>query len=141
MNKLLQNMLTILQTLQQTLAQEEQELSARTVNTTSLHRVTENKSEQLATLRHYDNERMQLEQQLNIKAPYEGQEELNAQWSMIQMLTQLLSQHNHRNNLLLSQHMKYTDEILSLLKSKTNSTLYGPDGYTASQSTSHPHDK
>ncbi|MCL2899813.1 flagellar export chaperone FlgN [Brenneria sp. WC1b.1] len=124
-------MLTLLQQLQETLQQEELELSAGVVNSALLHRVTENKSEQLTSLRHFDVQRQKLEQQSNLSAPYSEQSELHTLWSEIQLLTQALSQNNRRNDLLLRQHMKYTNEALELLKTKSNNNLYGPDGYSS----------
>ncbi|MEC5344837.1 flagellar export chaperone FlgN [Brenneria populi] len=133
-NAVLQKMLELLHELQETLQQEELELSAKAVNSALLHRVTENKNEQLTSLRHFDAQRQTLEQQNHLSAPYSEQNELNALWSEIQALTQTLSQNNHRNALLLRQHMKYTNETLALLKTKSNNNLYGPDGYSSSYS-------
>lgn len=131
-NAVLQKMLGLLHELQETLQHEELELSAKVVNSALLHRVTENKNEQLTSLRHFDAQRQKLEQQVHLSAPYSEQSELNALWSNIQSLTQALSQNNHRNGLLLRQHMKYTSETLDLLKTKSNNNLYGPDGYSSS---------
>ncbi|MFE8048590.1 flagella synthesis protein FlgN [Brenneria goodwinii] len=129
----LQKMLGLLQQLQETLEQEELELSARVVNSALLQRVTENKSEQLTTLRYFDNQRQKLEQQNNLIAPYAEQSDLHTLWSDIQALTQALSQNNHRNALLLRQHMKYTNETLELLRTKSNNSLYGPDGHSSNK--------
>ncbi|MCG8708886.1 flagellar export chaperone FlgN [Brenneria sp. 4F2] len=131
MNTVLQKMLASLHQLQDTLQQEERELSAKVVNSALLHRVTENKNEQLTSLRHFDLQRQKLEQEGNLCAPYVEEDELYILWSEIQRFTQSLSQNNHRNAMLLRQHIKYTNETLDLLKTKSNNNLYGPDGHSS----------
>lgn len=127
----LQKMLTQLQQLQETLRKEEQALSARKVGSAALHRITETKNEQLTTLRYLDSQRQELEQQHDVSAPYAEQGDLHLLWTQIETLTRDLSRNNFRNGLLLRQHMKYSSEMLALLKSKSSHDLYGPDGHSA----------
>ncbi|WP_191091663.1 flagella synthesis protein FlgN [Affinibrenneria salicis] len=118
-----------LQQLDEILAQEQQELSAGRVNAAFLHRLTENKNEQLSILSHFDHQRLQLEQQLSISAPYEQHAELNATWMAIHQKTRHLSESNHRNGLLLDQHLNNTQAAMSFLeKQASQQTVYGPDG-------------
>lgn len=106
MNEVLEQMLNSLVSLKEILSQEQDELSARQVNPAFLHRVTENKNEQLSILKHFDNQRLALDEQLSVKPPYPHSPELNAQWSQIHELTRELSQYNHRNGLLLNAHLE-----------------------------------
>lgn len=131
MKNVLQKMLEQLRLLQDSLAQEEAALSARTVIPAALHRITENKNEQLTSLSYLDGQRQALDQQQRLTAPYNGQPELQALWHEIQTLTRSLNRNNQRNGLLLNQHMKYTNEALAFLQSKRSHDLYGPDGQAA----------
>ncbi|RLM27331.1 hypothetical protein BIY29_02980 [Brenneria alni] len=115
------------------LIQEQQELSAARVNAAFLHRLTENKNEQLSTLSHFDKLRIQMEQTLSIYAPYDQDPELNNCWLAIQRQTRHLSQNNHRNGLLLEQHLKHTQDALGFLEKKNQPNLYGPDGQSHRQ--------
>ncbi|MCL2895299.1 flagella synthesis protein FlgN [Brenneria tiliae] len=122
-----------LRQLDEILTQEQQVLSAGNVNAAFLHRLTENKNEQLSTLDHFDKLRIQMEQTLSINAPYELHPELNESWLAIQSQTRNLSQNNHRNGLLLEQHLKHTQDALGFLEKKSQQNLYGPDGQSHRQ--------
>lgn len=130
MNEVLEQMLNSLVSLKEILSQEQDELSARQVNPAFLHRVTENKNEQLSILKHFDNQRLALDDQLSVKPPYPHSPELNAQWSQIHELTRELSQYNHRNGLLLNAHLENNQQSLAFLEQKQRQGIYGPNGQT-----------
>ncbi|PWC22133.1 flagellar biosynthesis protein FlgN [Brenneria roseae subsp. roseae] len=131
---ILNHMQDSLRQLDDILTQEQQELSAGRVNAAFLHRLTENKNEQLSTLSHFDKLRIQMEQTLSINAPYDQDAKLNEAWLAIQSQTRHLSQNNHQNGLLLEQHLKHTQEALNFLEKKNQPTnLYGPDGQSHRQ--------
>lgn len=122
--------LGILQQLELTLVEEQRLLSAGQVNTALLHRVTENKNEQLTTLQHVDQHRQQ--QALACDAglpPYDLHPGLHQIWQAIILLTEDLNRNNYRNGLLLAQHLKHNDQVLSVLEEyQTQRRMYGPDG-------------
>ncbi len=127
-------MLEILQQLELTLAQEQELLSAGQVNAALLHRVTENKNEQLATLQHLDRQREALAAASGAdQPPYDGHPSLRAQWQTIAQLTENLNHHNYRNGLLLAQHLLLNQQMLAMLEQhQTQRRLYGPDGQARS---------
>ncbi|MFP1732030.1 flagella synthesis protein FlgN [Lonsdalea quercina] len=128
MNEVLEQMLNSLVSLKDILSQEQDELSARQVNPSFLHRVTENKNEQLSILKHFDNQRLTLDAQLSIRPPYPDSPQLNAQWSRIHELTRELSQNNHRNGLLLNAQLENNQQLLGFLEQKQSQGIYGPNG-------------
>ncbi len=123
-------MLGILQQLELILLEEQRLLSAGQVNAALLHRVTENKNEQLVTLQYVDDLRQKSAQALDAGAPpYAAHLELHQLWLAITRLTQDLSQNNYRNGLLLNQHLKQNQQILAILEEhQSHRSLYGPDG-------------
>ncbi|WP_410015408.1 flagella synthesis protein FlgN [Sodalis sp. C49] len=123
-------MLGILQQLELTLVEEQRLLSAGQVNTALLLRVTENKNEQLTTLQYVDHHRQQQAQASDAgNPPYEPHPGLHRIWLAITRLTEDLSRNNYRNGLLLAQHLKHNDQVLSVLDEyQTQRRMYGPDG-------------
>ncbi|MFE8153169.1 flagellar export chaperone FlgN [Brenneria goodwinii] len=119
-----------LQQLDDILTQEQRELSSGQVNAAFLHRLTENKNEQLSILSHFDKQRLQIEQTLSMQAPYASHTELNAIWMAIHERTRHLSQINHRSGLLLDQHLQNTQVAIDFLEKQTQEqNVYGPDGH------------
>jgi len=123
-------MMDVLRQLEFSLTQEQDLLSAGQVNAALLHRVTENKNEQLATLQHLDNQRELLEKGAGAShPPYDDNPTLNEQWQTIMGITEQLKQNNYSNGLLLAQHLVLNQQMLSLLEQhQTRRRLYGPDG-------------
>ncbi len=123
-------MLSILQQLELILVEEQRLLSAGQVNAALLHRVTENKNEQLTTLQYVDNLRQKAALLNDVGAPpYASYSELHHLWLSIMELTAKLSRNNYRNGLLLAQHLKHNQQILAVLEEhQTQRRLYGPDG-------------
>ncbi|MEA9392610.1 flagellar export chaperone FlgN [Acerihabitans sp. TG2] len=123
-------MMDILHELALSLTQEQDLLSEGQVNAALLHRVTENKNEQLATLQYLDHQRESLEKLSGVsRPPYDDNPALKQQWQTIMDMTEQLKQHNYRNGLLLAQHLVLNQQMLSLLEQhQTQRRLYGPDG-------------
>ncbi len=130
MNDILERMLDTLITLQSILEHEQEELSAVRVNAPFLHRLTENKNEQLSILKHFDNKRLEMDKVLNVSAPYHNIPEFNSAWLKIHDLTRTLSENNYRNGLLLDIHLKNTQEALNFFEQKKRQDIYGPDGHS-----------
>lgn len=123
-------MLATLQQLELTLVEEQRLLSAGQVNSALLHRVTENKNEQLTTLQHVDNHRQQRAAECDAGLPpYDLYPGLHRIWLAITQLTEGLSRNNYRNGLLLSQHVKHNQQVLTVLEEyQIQRRMYGPDG-------------
>lgn len=119
-----------LRQLEATLSQEQALLSAGQVNAALLHRVTEDKNEQLATLHHLDSQRERLAVETGAgQPPYADNRVLSRQWLQMLELTERLNQNNYRNGLLLAQHLMLNQQMLSMLEQhQTRRRLYGPDG-------------
>lgn len=134
LEKICARMLGVLQQLELILVEEQRLLSAGRVNAALLHRVTENKNEQLATLQHADNLRQKVERDNAYDAPpYSRYPELRHLWQAIRQLTEKLNQNNYRNGLLLNQHLQQNQQILAVLEEhQTHRRLYGPDGQAQS---------
>ncbi|WP_413724776.1 flagella synthesis protein FlgN [Sodalis sp. RH16] len=130
LEKLCSRMLGILQQLELILIEEQRLLSAGQVNSALLHRVTENKNEQLATLQYADGLRKQAAQSLGAGAPpYSSYPELHQLWQTITQLTASLHRSNTRNGMLLNQHMQQNRQIMAVLEEyQSRQRLYGPDG-------------
>lgn len=60
-----------------------------------LHRTTETKDEQLSTLQHMNLQRQLLEQETGLRAPYESDAGLQADWETIVSQTRGLQQRNY----------------------------------------------
>ncbi|TKI08301.1 flagella synthesis protein FlgN [Martelella alba] len=127
-------MLGILQQLELILVEEQRLLSAGRVNAALLHRVTENKNEELATLQHADSLRQKTALIRGAgQPPYEAYPELQRLWQSIRQLTEKLSHDNFRNGLLLNQHLQHNQQILAVLEERQiQRRLYGPDGQSQS---------
>jgi len=127
-------MMDVLRELELSLLQEQDLLSAGEVNAALLHRVTENKNEQLATLQHLDRQRESLEKDAGAsRPPYDDNPVLNEQWLTIMDMTEQLKQSNYRNGLLLAQHLVLNQQMLTMLEQhQTRRLLYGPDGQSCS---------
>ncbi|WP_213991010.1 flagellar export chaperone FlgN [Sodalis sp. dw_96] len=130
LEKLCSRMLSILQQLELILMEEQRLLSAGQVNAALLHRVTENKNEQLATLQYADGLRKQAAQSLGAgESPYGSYPELHLLWQAITQLTANLNRSNTRNGMLLNQHMQQNQQIMAVLEEhQARRRLYGPDG-------------
>ncbi|ACS85322.1 flagella synthesis protein FlgN [Musicola paradisiaca] len=130
LEELLETIHNSLVLLQDILSKEQAELSALQINPAFLHRLTEKKNEQLASLKHYDTQRLRLEKELSISPPYSQSSSLNAAWNKIYVITKELSRDNRRNGMLLDAHLKNTQDALAFFEKKKRQDIYGPDGQT-----------
>ncbi|MFI8415788.1 flagella synthesis protein FlgN [Serratia sp. NPDC078593] len=109
------------------LTEEHNLLCAGSLPGVALQRVTDNKSQLLATVNYLEQQRTEREHALGIRAPYDAIPALAARWQQVQQLSQRLREKNQHNGLLLNQHLDHNTNALSVLN-KHNKTLYGPDG-------------
>lgn len=123
----LDKLLATLSELESTLAEEHALLCASRLPGPTLQRVTDDKSQLLATVNHLEQQRQQLENSGGLKAPYAGHDALTARWRQVQQLSQQLREKNQHNGLLLSRHIDHNAQALAVLN-KQNKNLYGPDG-------------
>ncbi|MGL9720764.1 flagella synthesis protein FlgN [Symbiopectobacterium sp.] len=134
MEKLRTTLDAVLDTLDQlnTILSEEQTLlCAGHINSVALQKVTDTKSATLATVQYLDKNRQEIENRLQLHAPYESDAELFERCQAIQALTAHLHDMNKHNGMLLNQHISYTNEAIAILKLRHGQTLYGPDGQSS----------
>ncbi|MBG6241905.1 flagellar export chaperone FlgN [Candidatus Symbiopectobacterium sp.] len=134
MEKLRTTLDAVLDTLDQlnTILSEEQALlGAGHINSVALQKVTDTKSATLATVQYLDKNRQEIENRLQLHAPYESDAELFERWQAIQALTAHLHDMNKHNGMLLNQHISYTNEAIAILKPRHGQSLYGPDGQSS----------
>lgn len=130
MESLAQRLDTLLETLNAldiVLTEEHNLLCAGPLPGVALQRVTDNKSQLLATVNYLEQQRTEQEHALGIRAPYDAIPPLAARWQQVQQLSQRLREKNQHNGLLLNRHLDHNTNALSVLN-KHNKTLYGPDG-------------
>lgn len=129
LNKLVEtlNALGAVQTEEHTL------LCANTLAGVNLQRVTDTKSQLLATVNYLEKQRLELEKTYQCQAPYPHHPDLAINWQQIQQLGQQLREQNHHNGRLLNHHIEHNAQALAVLH-KQNKSLYGPDGQSRSAS-------
>lgn len=130
---LLDKLAETLRALDDVLAQEQQLLCADELPGVALQRVTDSKSQLLATVAWLEQQRPALEANLALRAPYPGHESFGECWRQIQQLSQSLREKNQHNGLLLNQQIAHNQQALAIL-SKNNKSLYGPDGQSCAAS-------
>ncbi|MFH2639847.1 flagella synthesis protein FlgN [Klebsiella aerogenes] len=130
---LLDKLAETLRALDEVLAQEQQLLCADELPGVALQRVTDSKSQLLATVAWLEQQRPALEANLALRAPYQGHESFGERWRQIQQLSQSLREKNQHNGLLLNQQIAHNQQALAIL-SKNNKSLYGPDGQSRAAS-------
>ncbi|AEG98027.1 flagellar biosynthesis protein FlgN [Klebsiella aerogenes] len=130
---LLDKLAETLRALDDVLAQEQQLLCADELPGVALQRVTDSKSQLLATVAWLEQQRPALEANLALRAPYQGHESFSERWRQIQQLSQSLREKNQHNGLLLNQQIAHNQQALAIL-SKNNKSLYGPDGQSRAAS-------
>ncbi|AOM39494.1 flagella synthesis protein FlgN [Xenorhabdus hominickii] len=117
-----------LNSLSQTMAEEQRILSEGFIEANHLHRVTEQKTFFLAALDHAERKRQQLSEMLKINAPYAGHERLAILWSQISQTVERIRNLNVHNGFLLNQHIELNSKAIAFLKSHHSPSLYGADG-------------
>lgn len=123
----LDKLLETLDALDSVLAQEYNLLCAGPLPGVALQRITDGKSQLLATVNYLEQRRLELEHASHLQAPYAGVATLAARWQQIQQIGQRLRDSNQHNGLLLSRHIEHNAAALTVLN-RHNKTLYGPDG-------------
>lgn len=113
------------------LSEEQTLLCAGHINSVALQKVTDTKSTTLATVQYLDKNRQEIENRLQLHAPYESDAELFERWHAIQALTARLHDMNKHNGMLLNQHISYINEAIAILKPRHGQSLYGPDGQSS----------
>ena len=113
------------------LAQEQQLLCADELPGVALQRVTDSKSQLLATVGLNNSARRWKPTCATRALP--GHESFSERWRQIQQLSQSLREKNQHNGLLLNQQIAHNQQALAIL-SKNNKSLYGPDGQSRAAS-------
>ncbi|MGQ6007751.1 flagella synthesis protein FlgN [Serratia sp. TSA_105.2] len=125
--QLLDKLLETLQALNGVLEEEHDLLCSGQLPGVALQRVTDAKSQLLATVAYLEQQRLGQEEACGQRAPYSSHASLADRWQRIQLLSQTLREKNQHNGLLLNQQIDHNVQALAIL-SKNNKSLYGPDG-------------
>lgn len=129
--QLLRNLLETLQALATVQTEEHTLLCSNNLAGVALQRVTDNKSQLLATINYLEKQRIELEQSHRCQAPYANHPQLAASWQLVQQHGRQLREQNHHNGMLLTHHIEHNTQALAILN-KQNKSLYGPDGQSRS---------
>lgn len=124
---LLDKLLETLNALGVAQAEEHSLLCSATLPGVALQRVTDTKSQLLATVNYLEQQRLVLEQAHHCQAPYDSHPHLAVRWQQVQNLGQQLRKQNNHNGMLLNHHIEHNQQALAVLN-KQNKSLYGPDG-------------
>ncbi|MBN5376806.1 flagellar export chaperone FlgN [Serratia marcescens] len=125
--QLLDKLLETLQALNGVLEEEHDLLCSGQLPGVALQRVTDAKSQLLATVAYLEQQRLGQEKACGQRAPYDSHAPLADRWQRVQLLSQTLREKNQHNGLLLNQQIDHNAQALAIL-SKNNKSLYGPDG-------------
>ncbi|AHY07995.1 flagellar export chaperone FlgN [Serratia plymuthica] len=131
--QLLDNLLETLNALNTVLTEEHHLLCSGQLPGVALQRVTDVKSQLLATVNYLEQQRLELERAQRQQAPYAAHPRLADAWQQVQLLSQKLREKNQHNGLLLNQQIDHNAQALAIL-GKNNKSLYGPDGQSRSGS-------
>ncbi|CAM4048980.1 flagella synthesis protein FlgN [Serratia silvae] len=127
LTQLLDKLLETLQALGTVQTEEHALLCSKTLAGVALQRVTETKSQLLATVNYLDQQRLEMERLQHCQAPYESLPPLATRWQQVQQLSLQLREQNNHNGMLLNHHIEHNTQALAILN-KQNKSLYGPDG-------------
>ncbi|HIE2219764.1 TPA: flagella synthesis protein FlgN [Serratia marcescens] len=125
--QLLDKLLETLLALNGVLEEEHDLLCSGQLPGVALQRVTDAKSQLLATVAYLEQQRLGQEKACGQRAPYASHASLADRWQRVQLLSQTLREKNQHNGLLLNQQIDHNAQALAIL-SKNNKSLYGPDG-------------
>lgn len=117
-----------LNSLSQTMAEEQRILIEGFIEVNQLHIVTEKKTFLLSALDHAERKRLQLNETLKINAPYTGYERLTVLWSQVNQSVEHIRDLNSHNGFLLEQHIELNSKAIAFLKIHHSPSLYGADG-------------
>lgn len=127
--EILDQMTAILNSLQAVMDEEQQQLSAGSVNGSLLQRITEDKSSLLTTLDYLEKQRRG-EQDARRHVNDEG---LSAHWQNITQKTQQLRDLNRHNGWLLEGQLARNQQVLEMLRPYQETGLYDKDGQATGQ--------
>ncbi|HEF8771224.1 TPA: flagellar export chaperone FlgN [Providencia stuartii] len=125
---LLEQQLAHLQSLQIVMKNEELLLGYHRVPPSPFQETTEQKRYLVAAISHGETNRLRLEQESNISAPYEDFPALQSLWRAIKALTTELKELNYRNHQMLQLHIELNSQRLAFAKKHNNQSTYGADG-------------
>ncbi|MCP9267751.1 flagellar export chaperone FlgN [Xenorhabdus sp. XENO-1] len=117
-----------LNSLSNTMAEEQRILSEGFIEANHLHRVTEQKTFFLSALDHAERRRQQLNETRKVNAPYSSHEILAVLWDQISQTVERIRNLNVHNGFLLDQHIELNSQAIAFLKSHHSPSLYGADG-------------
>lgn len=125
--QLLDKLLDTLNALDKVQAEEHTLLCSSSLAGVALQRVTDTKSQLLATVNFLDKQRLASEKTHDCQAPYDTHPDLATRWQQVQQLSLRLREQNNQNGMLLNHHIEHNKQALAVLN-KQNKSLYGPDG-------------
>jgi len=125
---LLEQQLTHLQSLQIVMKNEELLLGYHHVPPSPFQETTEQKRFLVAAIGHGEMQRLRLEQENQITAPYDNNPALYPVWATIKALTTTLKELNYRNHQMLQLHIELNNQRLTFVKKHNNQSTYGADG-------------
>ena len=129
LSEVLDQMTTILNSLKEVMDAEQLHLSAGQINSSTLQRITEEKSSLLATLDYLEQQR-RAEQ----TATRNADEDVAQRWQMITRKTQHLRELNQHNGWLLEGQIALNQRALEVLKPHQEPGLYGADSHASTLS-------
>ncbi|TCV95536.1 flagella synthesis protein FlgN [Biostraticola tofi] len=110
------------------LAEEERLLSVMQINPVELQVVTDKKSQLLAAVSYYDEQRHLAEKQASQPAPYRDRR-LSERWQHILTLTKKLSDMNIHNGTLMEKQAAFMRKMQSMMQNtRMGQMVYGADG-------------
>ncbi|WP_024549131.1 flagella biosynthesis chaperone FlgN [Siccibacter turicensis] len=127
LSEVLDQMTTVLNSLKEVMDAEQLHLSAGQINSSTLQRITEEKSSLLATLDY-------LEQQRRAEQSVNRGDDIADRWQMITRKTQHLRELNQHNGWLLEGQIALNQRALEVLKPHQEPGLYGADGHASTLS-------
>lgn len=125
---LLEQQLSHLQSLQIVMKNEELLLGYHRVPPSPFQETTEQKRFLVAAIGHGETNRLALETQAEVSAPYESHGALAGVWEAIKTLTSELKELNYRNHQMLQLHIELNAQRLNFVKKHNNQSTYGADG-------------
>ncbi|MDY0971156.1 flagella biosynthesis chaperone FlgN [Siccibacter turicensis] len=127
LSEVLDQMTTVLNSLKEVMDAEQLHLSAGQINSSTLQRITEEKSSLLATLDY-------LEQQRRAEQSVNRGDDIADRWQTITRKTQHLRELNQHNGWLLEGQIALNQRALEVLKPHQEPGLYGADGHASTLS-------
>ena len=129
LHAILAEMKTALEELDAIMVAEVNQLSRTQINPVALQVLTDSKSRLLATLQHYDEQRLQQETRLATAAPYPHQVRLFVIWQQIADRVRHTQALNAEVDVQLQGHLRKTQQVQKVVdRVGGQHRLYGPSG-------------